>query len=63
MATVSVRGRGVARVQPDELTVGLTVEALRPGASEAFVETSRRAEQVVALCVEVGDVTFQLEQP
>jgi hypothetical protein len=25
MATVSVRGRGVARVQPDELTVGLPV--------------------------------------
>jgi uncharacterized protein YggE len=54
MATVSVRGRCVARVQPDELTVGLTVEALRPRASEAFVEASRLAEQVVALCVELG---------
>ena len=54
MATVSVRGRGVARVQPDELTVGLTVEALRPRASEAFVEASRLAEQVVSLCVELG---------
>jgi len=42
MATGSVRGRGVARVQPDELTVGLTVEALRrvahdnPGHAEEY---------------------------
>ena len=54
MATVSVRGRGVTSVRPDELTVGLTVQALRPRASEAFVEASRLAEQLVALCTELG---------
>jgi uncharacterized protein YggE len=54
MATVSVRGRGVVSVRPDELTVGLTVEALRPRASEAFAEASRLAEQLVALCAELG---------
>jgi uncharacterized protein len=54
MATVSVRGRGVARMQPHELTVGLTVEALRPRASEAYIEASRLAQQLVALCVELG---------
>ena len=54
MATVSVRGRGVATARPDELTVGLTVEALRDTASEAFAEATRLAERVVALCEELG---------
>jgi uncharacterized protein YggE len=54
MATVSVRGRGVTSVRPDELAVGLTVQALRPRASEAFAEASRLAEQLVALCAELG---------
>jgi uncharacterized protein YggE len=54
MATVTVRGRGVEMVQPDELTVGLTVEALRASASEAFAEASWLAEQLVALCEELG---------
>ncbi|HET9938523.1 MAG TPA: SIMPL domain-containing protein [Gaiella sp.] len=54
MATVSVRGRGVTSVRPDELTVGLTVQALRPRASEAFAEAGRLAEQLVALCAELA---------
>ena len=54
MATITVRGRGVARVAPDEVTVGLTVEALRNGAAEAFAEATRLAQQVVALCDELG---------
>ena len=54
MATITVRGRGVTMVAPDEVTVGLTVEALRKSASEAFAEAARLAQQVVALCDELG---------
>jgi len=54
MATITVRGRGTASAQPDEVTVGLTVEALRPSAAEAFAEATRLAEAVVALCDELG---------
>ena len=48
MATITVRGRGVTTVAPDEVTVGLTVEALRKSAGEAFAEATRLAQQVVA---------------
>lgn len=54
MATVSVRGTGRATAQPDDVTVGLGVEALRPTASEAFVEATRLASDVVSLCEELG---------
>lgn len=54
MATISVRGQGTACVQPDEVTVGLSVEVLRPTASEAFVDATRLAQQVVSLSEEVG---------
>ena len=54
MATITVRGRGVTMVAPDEVTVGLTVEALRKSAAEAFAEAARLAQQVVALCDELG---------
>jgi uncharacterized protein YggE len=54
MATITVRGRGVTTVAPDEVTVGLTVEALRKSAGEAFAEATRLAQQVVALCDELG---------
>ena len=53
MATITVRGRGIVSVQPDEVSVGLTVEALRPSAAEAFAEATRLAEAVVALCDEL----------
>jgi uncharacterized protein YggE len=54
MATVSVRGTGTAAAQPDDVTVGLGVETLRPGASEAFAEATRLAADVVLLCEELG---------
>ena len=54
MATVSVRGTGTAAAQPDDVTVGLGVEALRTSASEAFAEATRLAADVVLLCEELG---------
>ena len=54
MATITVRGTGTATAQPDAVTVGLRVEALRPTASEAFAEATRLAEAVVSLCDELG---------
>ena len=63
MATITVRGRGPTGAAPDEVTIGLTVEALRTSAAGAFAEG-------VGMPVEGGerelvaevDVTFQLEQ-
>lgn len=54
MATVTVRGTGTATAQPDDVTVGLSVESLRPPASEAFEEATRLASDVVSLCDELG---------
>lgn len=54
MATISVRGQGTAWVQPDEVTVGLSAEALLPTASEAFAEATRLAADLVSLCDELG---------
>ena len=54
MATVSVRGTGTATAQPDDVTVGLTVEALRATASEAFAQATSLAEEVVALVDRLG---------
>jgi uncharacterized protein YggE len=54
MATVTVRGTGTATAQPDDVTVGLTVESLRPAASEAFADASRLASEVLSLCDELG---------
>jgi uncharacterized protein YggE len=54
MATVTVRGTGTATAAPDDVTVGLCVEALRPTASEAFAEATRLATDVVSLCDELG---------
>ena len=53
MATVTVRGTGTATTQPDDVTVGLSVESLRPTASEAFAEATRLASDVAALCDEL----------
>jgi uncharacterized protein YggE len=54
MATVTVRGTGTATAQPDDVTVGLSVESLRPTASEAFADATRLASDVVSLCDELG---------
>lgn len=39
---------------PDEVTVGLSAEALLPTASEAFAEATRLAADLVLLCDEIG---------
>lgn len=54
MATVSVRGRGRVAAQPDEVEVGLTVEALRDSAAEASSSASELAQAVIDLCEELG---------
>ena len=54
MATITVRGHGISTAQPDEVGVGLTVEAIRPRAADAFAEASRLALEAVALCDELG---------
>ena len=54
MATITVRGHGTSSAQPDEVAVGLTVEAVRPRAAEAFAEASRLAQEAVAVCDELG---------
>jgi uncharacterized protein YggE len=50
MATVTVRGQGTATAEPDDVTVGLSVESLRPTAAEAFEDATRLASEVVSLC-------------
>jgi hypothetical protein len=54
MATVTVRGRATVPVTPDEVTLGLTVEALEGTAAAAFAEASRRAGELAALCDALG---------
>jgi uncharacterized protein YggE len=54
MATITVRGHGTSWAQPDEVEVGLTVEAVRPRAAEAFAEATRLATDTAALCEELG---------
>src|SRR5688572_29966541 len=54
MATITVRGHGSSSAQPDEVEVGLTVEAVRPHAAESFAEASRLAAETAALCEELG---------
>ncbi len=50
MATVTVRGTGTPTAEPDDVTVGLSVESLRATASEAFEDATRLASDVVSLC-------------
>ena len=54
MATVTVIGRAVVRVPPDEAHLSLTVEAMRPTASEALEAVSARAARLVELCDGLG---------
>jgi uncharacterized protein YggE len=54
MATITVRGSGVVAATPDDVTVGLTLEALRPTPAEAFHEASERAAAAVSLLDELG---------
>ena len=46
--TATVRGLGVARVRPDGLIVGLTVQHRAEAAAEALNETARKAQELVS---------------
>lgn len=54
MTTVTVRGEGSARAAPDEATLELAVESLRPTPAEALADVAARGEILVTLCHEVG---------
>ena len=54
MSTVTARGTAVARTAPDEASLELSVEALRPSPGEALADVATRAETLVALCDELG---------
>jgi len=54
MATVTVRGTGTAYGTPDEATLGLGVEAVRPTAAAALQEVAERTNSLVTLCHELG---------
>jgi uncharacterized protein len=54
MATITVRGTGTAYGTPDEATLGLSLDALRPTAAEALAEVTERSSALVALCRELG---------
>jgi uncharacterized protein YggE len=52
--TATVRGMGVARVRPDGVVVGLTVQHRAEAATEALSETARKAQLLEALFRELG---------
>jgi uncharacterized protein YggE len=54
MATVTVLGRAVVRVPPDEAHLSLTVEATRASAGEALEDVSGGARRLVELCDELA---------
>jgi uncharacterized protein YggE len=54
MATVTVTGRAVVRVPPDEANLSLTVEATRTTAADALEDVSAGARRLVELCDELG---------
>jgi uncharacterized protein len=52
--TITVRGRGFARARPTEVFVSFESAAMRPTASDAFAEATRRHAALDALCEELG---------
>jgi len=52
--TITVRGLGVASAQPTEAVLTLEVAAVRPAATEAFVEAETRNAALDALCERLG---------
>jgi uncharacterized protein YggE len=54
VTTITVRGEGMARTAPDEATLELAVESLRPTPAEALADVAERGEALVTLCHEVG---------
>lgn len=54
MATITVRGTGTAYGTPDEATLGLSLDAVRPTAAEALADVAERTGTLVSLCHELG---------
>jgi uncharacterized protein YggE len=54
MATVTVVGRGSVSTPPDEASLSLTVEAVRPTASDALSDVADRTRTLLALVDELG---------
>jgi hypothetical protein len=54
MATITVVGRAQVSVQPDQVSLALTVEEVRLTATEALAEVATRARTVLALLEELG---------
>ncbi len=54
MATLTVVGRAQVSVPPDEASLGLTVEAVRPSAPEALADVAERARALIGLFGELG---------
>lgn len=54
MATITVTGTGVAAATPDEASLTLGVEAVRPTAAEALADVTTRTEELLAACREHG---------
>jgi uncharacterized protein YggE len=54
MATITVSGVGIASGTPDEATLVLGVETVRPTAAEALEDVAARTSELVALCGELG---------
>jgi uncharacterized protein YggE len=52
--TATVRGMGVARVRPDGVVVGLTVQHRAEGPAEALNEAARKAQLLEALFRDLG---------
>ncbi len=54
MASLTVVGRAQVSTPPDEGSLALTVESVRPAASEALAEVGERARTLLALLDELG---------
>jgi uncharacterized protein len=54
VATLTVRGHGVVRCEPDELELELSVSVSRPAAPEALAEAAQRSEALAAVLDRLG---------
>jgi uncharacterized protein len=54
MATVTVRGTGIAAGTPDEAALTLGVEPVRPTAADALADVAARTEELLSACRELG---------
>jgi uncharacterized protein len=54
VASLTVRGHGLVRCEPDELELELSVSVSRPGAPDALAEAAQRAEALAAVLDRLG---------